>query len=39
MLTCMWRLIVLAGGNGVRPGVDLDDNADLLARMERAGEP
>ncbi len=30
-------LPVSAAGGGVRPGVDLDDSADLLDRMDRDG--
>lgn len=30
-------LPVSGAGGGVRPGVDLDDSADLLDRMERDG--
>jgi predicted transcriptional regulator len=31
------ELPVSNAGGGVRPGVDLDDSADLLERMERDG--
>ena len=31
--------LTIVGGRGVRPGIDIDDSASLLAAMERDRDP